>query len=52
LPQADCNSLRESGGLIRAFDTAYFMASVDSLEDNIAFAVKAHADFPILANPD
>ena len=28
------------------------MASVDSLEDNPAFAAKEHADFPILANPD
>ena len=28
------------------------MASVDSLEDNTAFALKEHADFPILANPD
>jgi peroxiredoxin Q/BCP len=28
------------------------MASVDSLEDNTAFAAKEHADFPILANPD
>jgi thioredoxin-dependent peroxiredoxin len=28
------------------------MASVDSIEDNTAFAVKEHADFPILANPD
>jgi peroxiredoxin len=28
------------------------MASVDSLEDNTAFALKEQADFPILANPD
>jgi peroxiredoxin Q/BCP len=28
------------------------MASVDSIEDNTAFAIKEHADFPILANPD
>jgi thioredoxin-dependent peroxiredoxin len=28
------------------------MASVDSLDDNTAFAAKEHADFPILANPD
>jgi peroxiredoxin Q/BCP len=28
------------------------MVSVDSLEDNTAFAAKEHADFPILANPD
>jgi peroxiredoxin Q/BCP len=28
------------------------MISVDTLEDNKAFAVKEHADFPMLANPD
>jgi peroxiredoxin Q/BCP len=38
--------------MIRKFDTAYFMISVDTLEDNKAFAEKEHADFPMLANPD
>ena len=38
--------------MIRKFDTAYFMISVDNLEDNKAFADKEHADFPLLANPD
>jgi peroxiredoxin Q/BCP len=28
------------------------MVSVDTLEDNTAFAKKEQADFPILANPD
>ena len=28
------------------------MISVDTLEDNKAFAEKEHADFPLLANPD
>ena len=28
------------------------MASVDSPEDNTAFAEKEHADFPILSDPD
>jgi peroxiredoxin Q/BCP len=28
------------------------MISVDTLEDNKAFAAKEHADFPMLANPD
>jgi peroxiredoxin Q/BCP len=31
---------------------AYFMVSVDSPEDNKAFAEKEQADFPILADPD
>jgi thioredoxin-dependent peroxiredoxin len=37
--------------LIRAFDVAYFMISVDTLADNTAFAKKESADFPILADP-
>jgi thioredoxin-dependent peroxiredoxin len=37
--------------LIRAFDVAYFMISVDTLEDNTAFARKEEADFPLLADP-
>src|SRR5437763_13860828 len=38
--------------MIRKFDTAYFMISVDTLEQNKAFAEKEHADFPMLADPD
>ena len=38
--------------MIRQFDTAYFMISVDTLEDNKGFAEKEKADFPLLANPD
>jgi peroxiredoxin Q/BCP len=37
--------------MIRAFDVAYFMISTDTLEDNIAFAKKENADFPLLADP-
>ena len=37
--------------MIREFDVAYFMVSVDTLEDNTAFAKKENADFPILADP-
>ncbi|MEC8330833.1 MAG: redoxin domain-containing protein, partial [Pseudomonadota bacterium] len=33
------------------FDVAYFMASVDTLEDNTAFAAEHEANFPILADP-
>ena len=36
--------------MIRAFNVAYFMVSVDTLEDNIAFAKKENADFPMLAD--
>ena len=37
--------------MIREYDVAYFMISVDTLEDNTAFAQKENADFPILADP-
>jgi thioredoxin-dependent peroxiredoxin len=37
--------------MIRQFDVAYFMVSVDTLEDNTNFAKKEGADFPILADP-
>jgi peroxiredoxin Q/BCP len=37
--------------MIREYDVAYFMASVDTLEDNTAFAQKEKADFPLLADP-
>ena len=38
--------------MIRAYDVVYFMASVDTPEDNKAFAEKESADFPILSDPD
>ena len=59
----ECKSLAENGDRIRKFDVAYFMASVDPLEDNIRFAKatkvelngqtveKKEADFPLLADP-
>ena len=37
--------------MIREYDVTYFMASVDTLEDNTAFAKKESADFPMLADP-
>ena len=33
-----CKALRDSAREIQGFDVAYFMASVDTLEDNTAFA--------------
>ena len=47
----ECKSLAANGEKLRQFDVAYFMASVDTPEDNKAFAEKEHADFPILADP-
>jgi thioredoxin-dependent peroxiredoxin len=49
---AECRALRESGPIIRSFDVAYFMISVDTLEENTKFAKQENADFPMLANPD
>ena len=43
--------MTEHGAKIREYDVAYFMASVDTLEDNTGFAKKESADFPILADP-
>ena len=60
----ECKSLAENGGMIKKYDVAYFMASVDPLEDNIKFAKatsvklgdrvveKKEADFPMLSDPD
>ena len=46
-----CKALRDSSREIQNFDVAYFMASVDTLEDNTAFAAEHEANFPILADP-
>ena len=46
-----CKALRDSAREIQNFDVAYFMASVDTLEDNTAFAAEHEANCPILADP-
>jgi thioredoxin-dependent peroxiredoxin len=47
----ECKSLALHGDLIRRYDVAYFMASVDPPEDNKGFADQQHADFPLLSDP-
>jgi thioredoxin-dependent peroxiredoxin len=47
----ECKSLAENGHLIREYDVTYFMASVDSVEDNAGFAAEQNADFPLLSDP-
>src|SRR3954467_1866239 len=59
----ECKSLAENGEKIRKYNVAYFMASVDPLEDNIRFAKatsvklgettvdKKEADFPMFSDP-
>ena len=37
--------------LIRAYDVAYFAASVDTPEDNKKFAESLGLDFPLLSDP-
>lgn len=59
----ECKSLAENGDKISAYEVTYFMASVDPLEENMAFAKatsvklgntvveKREADFPMLSDP-
>ncbi|HEV3063469.1 MAG TPA: peroxiredoxin [Vicinamibacterales bacterium] len=47
----ECKSLAEHGDMIRQYDVAYFMISVDPLDENTAFAEQQHADFPLLSDP-
>lgn len=49
---AECKSLRESASEIRAFDAAYYAASVDPVGPVTDFAKSLEADFPILADAD
>ncbi len=48
----ECKSLAANGDKIREFDVEYFMASVDDISDNVAFADDTDADFPILSDVD
>lgn len=47
---AECKSITKNGHLIRKFKVNYFMISVDSKDDNEAFAEKYSADFAILSD--
>jgi len=47
----ECKSLAENGHLIQEYDVTYFMASVDPIDQNIAFAAEHNADFPLLSDP-
>lgn len=48
----ECKSLAENGHLLEPFAATYFMASVDPLEENMAFAEETGADFPLLSDAD
>jgi peroxiredoxin Q/BCP len=47
----ECQSLAEHGDLIKKYDVAYFMISVDPLEKNQKFGEAHKADFPLLSDP-
>jgi peroxiredoxin Q/BCP len=47
----ECQSLAEHGDLIKKYDVAYFMASVDPVEKNKDFGAAHKADFPLLSDP-
>jgi peroxiredoxin Q/BCP len=47
----ECKSLAEHSDLIRKYDVAYFMVSVDAVEDTEGFAAEEQANFPLLADP-
>ena len=47
----ECRSLAQKGDMIKKFNAAYMMASVDSIDDNMKFAKKNKADFPMLSDP-
>lgn len=46
----ECKSLRDSQAAIGQYDVAYFMASVDTVADNQAFATNNEANFPLLSD--
>lgn len=47
----ECKSLAEKGHLIKGYQAAYFMASVDPIEENTKFGAEHKADFPLLSDP-
>ena len=47
----ECKSLAQNGDKIRKFNVAYFMASVDPVDQNKGFAEQEKANFPLLSDP-
>ena len=48
----ECRSIRDSADVIKKFDVAYFMASIDEPEQNKKFAEQEQVNFPFLSDPD
>ena len=38
--------------MLKTYQVAYFMASIDDIATNTRFAAENHADFPVLADAD
>ncbi len=49
---AQCKSFRDEGKKLKAFDVAYFTASVDPVQKNKEFAESLNVDYPILSDPE
>ena len=49
---AECKSFHANEAKIKAYDVAYFMASVDTPEKNMEFAKVTEANFPLLSDTD
>ena len=47
----ECKSLAEHGDLIKKYNVAYFMASVDPVAENKGFGELHKVDFPLLSDP-
>lgn len=47
----ECRSLAQKGHMIKKYNVVYMMASVDDLDENMEFAKKNKADFPMLSDP-
>ena len=48
---AECKNMKENGEAIKAYDVAYFTASVDDNGTNTKFAESLDLDYPILSDP-
>ena len=48
----ECRSIRDASEMIKKYDVAYFMASVDDAETNKKFAEQEQVNFPFLSDPE
>jgi thioredoxin-dependent peroxiredoxin len=48
----ECRSIRDNSEALKKFNVAYFMASVDTQDDNKKFADQEQVNFPMLSDTD